>query len=157
MNAGKPTQEIQCKKFNAKNSMQKIQRRKFNAKNSMQKIQCKKFNAKNSMQKIQRRKFNAKKSNAKNSNERREPRNIVPGFFSFNPVYVSKSSIHLLIQYMIPVIYIHSIYILNILFILFHTIQYYFSSMSYIRSITLSPKSADIFCASSYEAPLTPK
>ena len=132
--------------------MQENQRRKFNAKNPMQKIQCKKFNAGNSMQKIQCRKFNAK-----NSNERREPRNIVPGFFSFNPVYVSKSSIHLLIQHMIPVIYAHSIYILNILFILFHTITYYFSSMSYIRSITLSPKSADIFCASSYEAPLTPK
>ena len=125
MNAGKPTQEIQCKKFNAKNSMQEIQ--------------CKKFNA-------------------KNSNERREPRNIVPGFFSFNPVYVSKSSIHLLIQYMISCdICSFHLYILNILFILFHTITYYFSSMSYIRSITLSPKSADIFCASSYEAPLTPK
>ncbi len=112
-------QENQRRKFNAKNSMQKIQRRKFNAKNSMQKIQCKKFNAGNPMQKIQ-----CKKSNAKNSNERREPRNIVPGFFSFNPVYVSKSSIHLLIQYMIPVIYVHSIYLYTKYII--HTISYHY-------------------------------
>ena len=105
MNAGKPTQEIQCKKSNTKNSMQENQRRKTNAGNSMQEIQCKKFNA-------------------KNSNERREPRNIVPGFFSFNPVYVSKSSIHLLIQYMIPVIYVHSIYLYTKYII--HTISYHY-------------------------------
>ena len=112
-------QENQRRKFNAKNPIQKIQCRKFNAKNSMQKIQCKKFNAGNSMQEIQCKKFNAK-----NSNERREPRNIVPGFFSFNPVYVSKSSIHLLIQYMIPVIYVHSIYLYTKYII--HTISYHY-------------------------------
>ena len=39
MNAGKPTQEIQCKKSNTKNSMQENQHRKTNAGNSMQKIQ----------------------------------------------------------------------------------------------------------------------
>ncbi len=107
-------QKIQYKKFNAGNSMQKIQYKKFNAGNSMQKIQCKKFNAK----------IQCKKFNAKNSNERREPRNIVPGFFSFNPVYVSKSSIHLLIQYMIPVIYVHSIYLYTKYII--HTISYHY-------------------------------
>ena len=112
-------QENQRRKFNAKNPIQKIQRRKFNAKNPIQKIQRRKFNAKNPMQKIQCKKFNAK-----NSNERREPRNIVPGFFSFNPVYVSKSSIHLLIQYMIPVIYVHSIYLYTKYII--HTISYHY-------------------------------
>ena len=112
-------QENQRRKFNAKNPIQKIQCRKFNAGNSMQKIQCKKFNTGNSMQKIQCKKFNAK-----NSNERREPRNIVPGFFSFNPVYISKSSIHLLIQYMIPVIYVHSIYLYTKYII--HTISYHY-------------------------------
>ena len=110
-------QENQRRKFNAKNPIQKIQCRKTNAGNSMQKIQYKKFNAGNSMQEIQCKKFNAK-----NSNERREPRNIVPGFFSFNPVYISKSSIHLLIQYMIPVIYVHSIYLYTKYII--HTISY---------------------------------
>ena len=91
MNAGKPTQENQ--------------HRKFNTGKPTQEIQCKKFNA-------------------KNSNERREPRNIVPGFFSFNPVYISKSSIHLLIQYMIPVIYVHSIYLYTKYII--HTISYHY-------------------------------
>ena len=105
MNAGKPTQENQHRKFNTGKPTQEIQCRKFNAGNSMQKIQCKKFNA-------------------KNSNERREPLNIVPGFFSFNPVYVSKSSIHLLIQYMIPVIYVHSIYLYTKYII--HTISYHY-------------------------------
>ena len=85
----------------------------------MQKIQYKKFNAGKPTQENQCRKFNAK-----NSNERREPRNIVPGFFSFNPVYVSKSSIHLLIQYMIPVIYVHSIYLYTKYII--HTISYHY-------------------------------
>ena len=112
-------QKIQYKKFNAGNSMQKIQCKKFNAKNSMQEIQCRKFNTGKPTQEIQCKKFNAK-----NSNERREPRNIVPGFFSFNPVYVSKSSIHLLIQYMIPVIYVHSIYLYTKYII--HTISYHY-------------------------------
>ncbi len=102
-NTGNSTQENQHRKFNTGKPMQENQRRKTNAKNSMQKIQCKKFNAKNS---------------------RREPRNIVPGFFSFNPVYVSKSSIHLLIQYMIPVIYVHSIYLYTKYII--HTISYHY-------------------------------
>lgn len=105
MNARKPTQEIQHRKTNAGKPTQENQRRKFNAKNPVHKIQCKKFNA-------------------KNSNERREPRNIVPGFFSFNQVYISKSSIHLLIQYMIPVIYVHSIYLYTKYII--HTISYHY-------------------------------
>ena len=104
-NTGNSTQEIQHRKTNAGKPTQENQHRKFNTGKPTQEIQCKKFNA-------------------KNSNERREPRNIVPGFFSFNQVYISKSSIHLLIQYMIPVIYVHSIYLYTKYII--HTISYHY-------------------------------